>query len=172
MKPFVPEKVKIKPRTVLTVVSLGDPNKVMESYMKALYGTAYSTKMKVYKPLGKIMSIGTLSAFWPDAHLKPKNEWTGIWNIEVPDWVKHKDLLQKDPKIEIKVEKLIGGDGAQILHLGAYSEEGPTIKTLHDFIEKEFSMNMSDIIGNHEEVYLTTPKAKVQKTLIRYLVKK
>ena len=167
MKAFEPEISQIDERTVLTVISLGDPNKVMEPYMKALYGTAYGTKMKVFKPKGKRMAIGKLSAFWPDAHLKSKDEWIGIWNLEVSSFVKQEDLLQKDEEIEIKVEKLRGGQAAQILHLGPYSEEGPTVQKLHDFMKD----NNLEIIGNHEEVYLTSPKAKEQKTLIRYLVK-
>lgn len=168
MRAFEPEMSEIEPRTILSVISLGDPNKVMELYMKALYGTAYGTKMKVFKPKGKKMEIGKLSAFWPDAHLKKKDEWTGIWNLEVPSYVKQSDLLQKNKDIEIKVEKLKGGKVAQILHLGPYSEEGPTVKKLHDFIKE----NKLEITGNHEEVYLTSPKAREQKTLIRYLIKK
>ncbi|MBM2850090.1 MAG: hypothetical protein HW418_3032, partial [Anaerolineales bacterium] len=56
----------------------------------------------------------------------------------------------------------------EILHIGPYSEEGPTIQRLHEFI----AASGYEIAGVHEEEYLTTPKAKVQKTIIRYPVKK
>ncbi len=167
MKPFVPQVSQIEPRTVLSVITLGDPNKVAQPYMKALYGTAYQTKMKFYKPQNKKMEIGKLSAFWPDAHLKPKDQWTGIWNLEVSDFVKQQDLMQKNPQIMINLEKLKGGQVAEILHLGPYSEEWPTVQKLHVFIKEQ----KLEIIGNHEEIYLTSPSAKEQKTLIRYLVK-
>jgi hypothetical protein len=39
---------------------------------------------------------------------------------------------------------------------------------LHDFIVE----NGYEIAGVHEEEYLTMPKAKVQKTLIRYPIRK
>lgn len=169
MKAFVPEFTKVEPFKVLTVTSVGDPNKVMEKYMKALYGTAYGTKMKVFKPKGIKMELGKLIGRWPDAHIKPKDEWTGIWALPVPDYVTEKDLLQKDPEIRIKLEKWDYKDVAQILHLGPYSEEGPTVEKLHNFIEE----NGYEIDGSsHEEVYLTMPNVKNQKTIIRYKIKK
>lgn len=168
MRAFTPQISKIGDRKIITVTSVGDPNKVMEPYMKALYGAAYYAKMKVYKPKGVKMELGKLCAFWPDAHLKPKSEWTGIWGVEVPDYVSEKDIVQKDPKIPVKVEVWKGGECAEILHLGSYAEEGPTIQKLHDFIASEGYK----IAGDHEEEYLTKPDAKVVKTIIRNIIKK
>ena len=168
MKPLVPEIINLKPRKALSVITLGDPNKVAAPFMKALYGTAYGTKMKVFKPKGIVMTLGPLSAFWPDANIKPKDEWTGIWNLEVSPFVKTSDLLQKDKDIEIKLEELKSGKAAQVLFLGKYSNEGPTIEKLHQFIREQGYK----IAGNHEEVYLTRPDAKEPKTIIRYLVEK
>lgn len=167
MKPFTPQITEIVDRKVVTVTSFGDPNKVMEPYMKALYGAVYNAKMKIYKPKGIKMELGKLSALWPDAHLKPKDEWTGIWAVPVPDYVSEKDIIQKDPKIPVKVEVWKGGEYAEILHIGPYSEEEPTIIKLHEFIKE----SGYEIVGTHEEEYLTRPDSKVVKTIIRYLVK-
>ncbi len=168
MRPNTPEIAKYPATSVLTVISIGDPNKVAEAEINALYGTAYGTKFKVFKPKKKVMEIGCLSAFWPDAHTKPKSKWTGIWNLEVSSFVKQADLLQKNPKIKIKLAKRPAATIAQILHLGPYSAEKPTIEKLHAFVkEKGYAL-----AGPHEEVYLTRPDAKVMKTLIRYVVKK
>lgn len=167
MRAFTPEFTTVEPVTVLTITSVGDPN-YSEPYFNALYGTAYTTKFKVYKPRDMQMKLGTLMARWPDAHLKSKDQWTGIWGLPVPDFVKQSDLIQKDPSLPIKVETWTYGKVAQILHKGPYSEEGPTITMLHDFIKA----NGYKIDSDHEEVYLTSPKAKDQKTLIRYKVKK
>ena len=168
MKAFVPMISKLPDRKVISVSSVGDPNIVMEPYMKALYGAAYWAKMKVYKPKGVVMPLGKLAARWPDAHLKPKDKWTGIWGVAVPDYVTDKDLTQKDPKIKATVEVWKGGEYAEILHLGKYTEEGPTIEKLHEFV-KESGYKLA---GPHEEEYLTKPDAKNMKTIIRYLVKK
>ena len=168
MKALTPQITKLPDRKIVTVSSVGDPNKVMEPYMKALYGAVYSAKMKVYKPKGIKMELGKLTALWPDAHLKPKDQWKGIWGVPVPDYVSDKDLTQKDPDIAVKIDVWKGGEYAEILHLGPYTEEGPTVKKLHDFIEE----SGYKIIGTHEEEYLTKPDAKNMKTIIRYLVKK
>lgn len=168
MKAFFPVISNLPPRKVVSVTSHGDPNKVMDRYMKALYGAAYYAKMKVYKPKGIKMPLGKLAARWPDAHLKPKDEWTGIWGVEVPDYVTENDLEQKDPEIKVTLETWKGGEYAEILHLGPYSEEGPTIEKLHSFIKD----SGYTIAGDHEEEYLSMPGVKNQKTVIRYLVKK
>ena len=49
MRAFKPEFASIDPVTVLTVTSVGDPNQ-SGKYLEALYGTAYQTKFKVFKP--------------------------------------------------------------------------------------------------------------------------
>ena len=62
MKPFTPIITKIKPRSVLTITTIGAPNKTAVGAMPALYGTAYGTKFKVFKPKRKEMTIGSCSA--------------------------------------------------------------------------------------------------------------
>lgn len=167
MKAFTPQISKLTDRKVISVTSIGDPKFIMEPYMKALYGAAYYAKMKVYKPKGIKMELGKLAARWPDAHLKPKNKWTGIWGVTVPEYVTVKDIIQKDPKIPVNVDIWKGGTYAEILHLGPFSEEGPTVQKIHDFIKSKGY----EIAGPHEEEYLTKPDAKDQKTIIRYSIK-
>jgi len=93
-------------------------------------------------------------------------EWTHIIGLPIP-----KDttsLPQKVPGIEVKIETWEDGTVAQILHLGAYDQAGPTVERLHKFIEE----SGYQIAGMHEEEYLTSPDAKVIKTIIRYQVRK
>ncbi len=168
MKALVPEKVTLPDRKVLTITSVGDPNVVGEAIFGPLYGTAYTTKFKTFKPKGVKMELGKLVAHWPDAHLKPKDQWTGVWAIPVPDYVTEADIIQKDPENPVSLEVWQGGEYAQILHLGSYTEEGPTIKILHDYIESVLGIPMKDVPGVHEEEYLTRPDAKVVKTIVRY----
>jgi hypothetical protein len=170
MKAFIPEQIVLPDRKVLTITSIGDPNEVGEDVYGALYGTAYGTKFKTFKPRGIKMELGKLVAMWPDAHLKPKSQWTGIWAVPVPDYVTEKDIVQKDLLNPVKLETLPGGTYAQILHLGSYAEEGPTIAILHKYIEEQ-GVEMKDVIGLHEEEYLTKPDSKLVKTIIRYRIK-
>jgi len=170
MKAFIPEVIDLPDRKVLTIKSVGDPNIVGASIFGPLYGTAYSTKFKTFKPRGIKMELGKLTALWPDAHSKPKDKWTGIWAIPVPGYVSESDIVQKDAKTPIKLEVWQGGTYAQILHKGTYAEEGPTIVKLHEFIESK-GFKMTNIPGTHEEEYLTSPDAKEAKTIIRYRIK-
>ncbi|EKD52453.1 MAG: hypothetical protein ACD_62C00017G0006 [uncultured bacterium] len=170
MKAFLPELTNLPDRKVLTITSISDPSHVPEEIFKALFGTAYSTKFKTFKPKGMQMPLGKLCALWPDAHLKPRQEWTGIWAIPVPDFVTKADVIQKDPANPVKLATWKGGQHAQILHKGQYSEEGPTVAKLHAFIEQQ-GIKMKDVPGTHEEEYLTSPEAKEMKTVIRYRLK-
>lgn len=136
--------------------------------MKALYGAAYWAKMAIYKPKGVKLELGKLTARWPDAHLKPKNQWTGIWGVPVPEYVKASDIVQKNPDIKVTLDTWKGGEYAEVLYVGAYADEGPTIESLHKYAQEQGYK----LAGTHEEEYLTRPGAKVQKTMIRILVEK
>lgn len=167
MRANVPEIITLPKRTVLTVTMVGASQAAAKRAMPALYGTAYGTKFKIFRPKGKEMKIGSPSAFWPDAHKKPKSQWTAVWNLEVTEFVKQKDLLQKFPAMPAKVGSIKAGRYAQILHIGAYNAEKPTIKKLHAFVKQQQYV----LAGPHEEVYLSRPGPKA-KTMIRYAVKK
>jgi hypothetical protein len=150
----------------LSLTAVGDPNHTPDVF-PALYGTAYSTKFKTFKPRGIKMEIGKMSAFWPDAHLKPKSKWTGIWHLEVPDYVTKKDIVQKNPKLPVTLTTIPAGTYAQVVYVGIYKNETKTIQALHAFITDQGYT----IVGDHEEVYLTKPGPKA-KTIIQYRVRR
>jgi len=160
-----PQIIEMPAQKMAVVRTKGDPNKVTQQVMPALYGSVYKVKFDL-KKRGIDFKVGTLRARWPDAHLVPKDQWTGIWGLPLPDGVI--SLPQKVAEIEVKIEVWQYGKVAQILHIGPYTAEGPIVQRLHKFILE----NGYTIAGAYEEEYLTTPKAKVQKTLIRYPVMK
>ena len=113
------------------------------------------------------MLICACSACWPDAHLKPKSLWTGIWNLEIPSYVKQSVLIQKDPTHKVIIRTLRAGSNAQVLYVGPYAGKASTIKKLHAYSKTQgYTISVA-----HEEVYLTKPGPKA-KTVIRYVVKK
>lgn len=166
MKPFVPELTKLPKRVVLTIAAAGTPKAVFSKILPSLFGTAYGTKFKVFRPKGKKMEIGRLVSAYPDGITKPMAKWTIVSDLEVSSFVKAKDLLQKNPKLPATLAKRPAGTYAQILHVGPYSKEGSTIKKLHAFMQEE----KLKIVGPHEEVYLSRPGPRA-KTIIRYAVK-
>ncbi|MCC6275422.1 MAG: GyrI-like domain-containing protein [Leptospiraceae bacterium] len=86
---------------------------------------------------------------------------------ELPESIK-KDFPQ------IKLEIWQYGTVAEILHIGGYDKETPTIKKLHEFIEK----SGHKISGMHEEEYVKGPgwifkgNPDGYYTIIRYQVEK
>ena len=76
-----------------------------------------------------------------------------------------KKLIQKIPETPVTIDRLPAATVAEILHIGLYANEGPTIKHLHDYIADQGFI----ITGVHEEVYLSRPGPKA-KTIIRYAV--
>ncbi len=160
-----PQIAEMPPQNMAVVYSKGDPNEVGAQVMPALYGSVYKLKFDLKKK-GIDFKVGVLRARWPDAHIVPKDQWTGIWGLPIPDDIT--SLPQKVSGIEVKTEVWQYGTVAQVLHIGPFSAEMPAVQRLHNFI----AGNGYEIAGVHEEEYLTTPKAKVQKTLIRYPVRK
>ncbi|KPA11493.1 Bacterial transcription activator, effector binding domain protein [Candidatus Magnetomorum sp. HK-1] len=66
----------------------------------------------------------------------------------------------------MKFESLKEGKAAQIMHVGPFSEEGPTIEKLHYYIEESGGQR----IGKHHEIYLSDIRRAAPekwKTIIR-----
>ncbi|WP_273425168.1 GyrI-like domain-containing protein [Curvibacter lanceolatus] len=75
-------------------------------------------------------------------------------------------LKKKTPAVaKLRFETFHEGRCAQIMHIGPFSEEGPTIQRVHDFIEER-----AQISGKHHEIYLSDIRRadpKNWKTIIR-----
>ena len=160
-----PQIVEMPSQKMAVVHTTGDPNVAGEQAFPALYGAVYPLKFALKKQ-GIDFKVGPPRARWPNAHLVPKDQWLGIWGLPIPEDTT--TLTQKVPGVEVKIEQWQYGTVAEILHRGSYSEEMPTVERLHQFITE----SGYEIAGVHEEEYLTTPRAKVQKTIIRYPVRK
>ena len=148
------------------VYGKGAPDKVIPELMPALFGSVYTLKFELKKKGLPTFKVSAPRTRYPDAHIVPKDEWTHIIGLPIP--VDTASLPQKVPSIEVKIETWEYGTAAQILHIGDYDQEWPTVERLHKFIEE----NGYEIAGVHEEEYLTKPDAKVIKTIIRYPVRK
>ena len=161
-----PQILEMPPQKMAVVYGKGAPDKVFPEFMPALYGSVYTLKFDLKKKGQPTFKVSGLRARYPDAHLAPKDEWTHIIGLPIPEDTT--SLPQKVPNTEVKIEQWEYGTVAQILHLGPYDQEYTTVECLHQFIEE----NGYEIAGLHEEEYLTSPDAKVIKTIIRYPVKK
>ena len=161
-----PQILEMPPQKMAVIYGKGAPDKVFSDVLPALFGSVYTLKFDLKKKGLPTFKVSAPRARYPDAHLVPMEQWTIITGIPVPEDTA--SLPQKVPGIEVKIETWQYGTVAQILHLGAYDQEYATVERLHKFIED----NGYEIAGVHEEEYLTSPDAKVIKTIIRYPIRK
>ncbi len=61
----------------------------------------------------------------------------------------------------VRFETFHEGASAQILYLGPFSAEGPTIRRLHDFIHAAGKQ----LRGKHHEIYLSDPRRTAREKL-------
>lgn len=163
-----PEIVELPTRTMAVVRTCGDPSELGESVFKALIGAAYTLKFALKKQ-GVEFKVEPPRARWfagENWREVPRERWEAAWALPIPDDTT--ELEQKVPERPVSVERWEYGTVAQILHVGEYADEEPTIERLHAFIAE----NDWEIAGPHEEVYLSRPGAKSPKTIIRYQVRR
>ncbi len=178
-----PEVIDVPPGKFLTLVGRGEPGgEAYAAALKALYGLSYTLKFKC-KAEGRDFTVMALEGLWwwddPGAFdlesAPPRQEWNWKSMIRQPDFVTQEMVDEVRPEVrekrgpavdDVVLETFHEGLSAQIMHLGPYSEEGPTIRRLHEFIHEE-GYNMR---GIHHEIYMSDPrrsKPENIKTIIR-----
>ena len=149
---------------MLQVEAAGDPNTT-----KA-FGLLFQTYYKNVKARGMVAPL----ARWPKPLETPKAEWVGLYGLPVPASLDKLAEAPGMPGYAVTLTTWQYGDVAEILHVGPYSAEMPTVEKLKAFIEASGYV----IAGPHEEEYLRGPgmfgKGNPEKyyTIIRYRVEK
>ena len=178
-----PEIVDVPPGKFLSMEGRGEPGgEAYAAALNALYGLSYTLKFKC-KEEGRDFTVMALEGLWwwddesvfslSDA--PPREEWNWKSMIRQPDFITQDLLDEIRPAVrekrgpaadDVALETFHEGLSAQILHVGPYSEEGPTGERLHTFIEEQgYRMR-----GRHHEIYLSNPqRAKPEnlKTILR-----
>ena len=150
--------------------------------IEALYGLSYTLKFMIKKgeqqvdygvlPLEGLWWVDDMSQFSVD----DKESWKWTLLIMQPEYVttelveRAKEQLKekKDPVAlsKIRYEAFEEGQAAQIMHIGPFSEEGPTVQKVHSFIEA----SQGELTGKHHEIYLSDIRKAAPekwKTIVR-----
>lgn len=170
----------------LMVDGKGSPNEgtAFQEAIGALYSVAYSLKFATKKAdRSRDFTIMPVEALWwwdGDKPFKdaPEKEWRWTLMIRQPDFVTQKDVqaavgdakLVRPQAAGVRFGRFREGKCMQILHVGPYKDEWPTIQRLHDAI-KDNGFEMS---GKHHEIYLGDPRrAKPEnlRTIVRQPVR-
>jgi hypothetical protein len=184
-----PNIIDVPEGKFVTITGRGAPGgSAYHAALNALYSVAYTIKFKC-KAEGKDFTVMTLEGLWwwddPSitdlADAPPREEWNWKSMIRIPGFVTEdtvedaKKIVKEKKGIEeadkIRLETFHEGLSAQIMHVGPYSEEGPTGKKLHDFIRE----NGYKMRGLHHEIYMSDPRRvspERLKTILRQPIEK
>ena len=171
----------------LMVDGVGDPN-TSEAYQEALmtvYPVAYTVKFRS-KERGRDFVVMPIQGLWwsedPGSFVEgDRDAWSWTVLVLQPDFVESdfveecvtEAAAKRDlPARELlRFERYAEGTAVQTMHRGPYSEEGPTIAMLHEFMKAEgYTFG-----GKHHEIYLSDPRRAAPenlKTIIRQPVAK
>jgi hypothetical protein len=176
--------VNVPEMNYLMVDGHGDPNtsQEYEAAVEALYAVAYAVKFALKKnPETEDYVVPPLEGLWwveemAEFSIEEKGAWDWTMMILQPEWVTAEVVEQAREEAARKKElpaldKLRfapydEGLAAQILYVGPYADEGPTIAALHDFIHEQGG----ELQGKHHEIYLSDPRRTAPeklKTVIR-----
>lgn len=165
-----PEIVAVPALPYLMIDGSGDPNTApaYREAVAALYSAAYALKFAL-KRRGIVYPIMPLEGLWwiddMAAFLTtPKSAWQWTMLIVQPEVVTEADLAQTVAEVRrkkplaalerLRLETLTEGSAAQIMHVGPYAAEAPTIARLHQFIATAGAR----LRGKHHEIYLSDPQ--------------
>ena len=167
----------------LMIDGTGDPNTApaYTEAVEALYAVAYTIKFAIKKGRAIDFPVLPLEGLWwmddmREYSMEKKDQWKWTMMIAQPDLVGAADVhsavaevkKKKDPPALplLRFDTLDEGDCAQIMHLGPYADEKPTIQKLHAYI----AARGASLSGKHHEIYLGDPRRTAPeklKTVIR-----
>jgi len=182
--------VDVPPMNFLMTDGHGDPNTVQEyqDAVEALYAVSYKLKFTSKKELGKDYVVPPLEGLWWAEDMeaftaaRDKSAWDWTMMIMQPEWITQEMVEEAVKQVEkkkglpalskLRLETYYEGLAVQILHIGSYDDEGPTIAQMHHQFMPE---NGYEPAGKHHEIYLSDPRKVAPeklKTVLRQPVRK
>lgn len=169
-------EIDIPDMTYLAVDGRGDPNVSTEyaEAVEALFTAAYAIRAKA-KVRATVFVVGPLEGLWSSADpgsfvARDKDAWEWTMLIPIPDAVDPEDVAEglaaarkKKPRLPpVEVRVLSEGRSLQILHIGSYDDEAPTLRRLHDEVMPQRGVTFN---GPHHEIYLADPRRTAPEKL-------
>jgi hypothetical protein len=179
-----PGLVEVPELAFLMIDGHGDPNTASEyaQAVEAIYAVAYTTKFILKRARDGIdFGVMPLEGLWwtPDMSTfttDDKSAWDWTMMIAQPEQVTSEVVEQAQAKAagkkalaaidRVRLERFSEGRAAQVMHIGPYATEGPTIQRLHAFIAEQGC----ERAGKHHEIYLSDPRRSApekMKTIVR-----
>jgi hypothetical protein len=159
--------VEVPQMNFLMIDGEGDPNsaQLYKDAIEALYSLAYTLKFMVKKGQGVDYGVMPLEGLWwmddmTQFSVERKDDWLWTMMMMQPEYVT--ETLFAEAVVQVQKKKNLAalsqirwqpfaeGCAAQIMHLGPFTEEGPTVARLHTFIDERGGLR-----GKHHEIYLS-----------------
>ena len=183
-----PAMVDVPELLFLMVDGRGDPNTAPEyrAAVEALYAVSYAIKFALKRGPDELdYTVMPLEGLWWADDMstfatEDKSAWSWTAMIAQPEGVSQAmvdeavaQAARRKPlpaAPDLRLERFGEGRAAQVMHIGPYAAEGPTIERLHAFIAEQGC----ERAGRHHEIYLSDPRrtdpAKL-RTVIRQPVR-
>ena len=174
----------------LMIDGCGDPNTAAayRASIEALYSVAYKLKFMSKKELDRDYVVPPLEGLWwaddmqAFAEERDTNQWQWTMMIMVPEWIS-RDMVERARAAAGEKQELTAlpamrfadydeGLSVQIMHIGSYDDEGPTLETMHKEFMPAHNLTFG---GKHHEIYLSDPRRvspEKLKTVLRQPVRR
>ena len=150
-----------------------------------LYSVIYPIKFMAKEKVGKDFVVPPLEGLWwaddlSDYVTGNRSRWKWRMMIVTPDWVDDDMFADASAKASKKLgdipdslglRRFHEGKSVQIMHIGPYSAEAPTIARLHEEFIPAHGLTEN---GHHHEIYLSDPRRAAPeklKTVLRQPVR-
>ncbi len=178
--------VDVPEQKILSILGQGDPNTsiAFREGVETLFPVAYKTKFLAKKELEQDYVVMPLEGLWwadnmDDFTTENRDGWRWKIFIVQPDFITAQlvDAAEEEVKKKknppaldkLRFETLHEGVCLQILHVGPYADEGPTIDKLHTFAG-ENGYCFDGLVQKHHEIYLSDMRRTAPeklKTILR-----
>jgi hypothetical protein len=177
------ELVELPYLNFIMVDGRGDPNtsSAYRESIELLYSLSYTLKFAIKKEEGIEYPVMALEGLWSvpeEGSFSMANRDSWLWTsmmVQPPcvtdRWFRRAVEMVKEKKElpslgSARLEGFAEGLSAQVMHVGPYSAEAPTIARLHSFIRERGYFPR----GRHHEIYLGDPRRASPdrlKTIVR-----
>lgn len=183
-----PELVDVPDLLFLQVDGRGDPTTAAEyrAAIEVLYAVSYGLKFASRRAGGPDWKVHPLEGLWwvegqpeaPSARVDDATSWMGDrsrwrWRalVRQPDHVTPALVAEAleaararrplDAAERLRLGRFHEGLSAQVMHIGPYAAEAPTIERLHAFIAEQGFVPS----GRHHEIYMSDPRRTAPERL-------
>ena len=146
--------VDVPKMNFLMIDGEGDPetSQNFHNAIETLFSLAYTIKFMVKKgEIGIDYAVMPLEGLWWASDMNSfitnnKNDWKWTLMIMQPEFITEGIVQEAIEQVRskknppsltlVRFEPLEEGEAAQVMHIGPFSEEGPTVERLHSYIQK------------------------------------